>query len=137
VPPRRAPLGVKGPRPVVGTWATKARVSSLAALKVGTGQLTTRLGASPAAVKRRLGHSKTARLQHAVATHLRALARAYPATRGNPLILTIDNAPWPLGAESAEVLAAHPHLPLYRLPSDRPQLHQDLRLRAENSIVRP
>jgi hypothetical protein len=112
VPTLGATLGVKGHRPVVGTWDNKELVYSFAALHVVTGQLTTRLVESPAGVKRRTGHSQTARLQHAVATHLRDLARAYPATLGNPIILTIDNAPWHQGAEIVEVLAAHRHLQL-------------------------
>ncbi len=123
VPTLRTTLGVKGHRPVVGTWDNKDLVYSFAALNVVTGQLTTRLVESPAAVKRRTGYSKTARLQHTFAAHLRDLARAYPATLGNPIILTIDNAPWHQGAEIAEVLAAHPHLQLYRLPSYSPQLN--------------
>jgi hypothetical protein len=123
VPTLRATLGVKGQRPVVGTWDKKDLVYSVGALTVVTGQLTTRLVESPAAAKRRRGPAKTARLQHAFATHLRDLARAYPAALGKPVILTIDNAPWHQGAGSAEVLAAHPHLQLYRLPSYSPHLN--------------
>jgi transposase len=123
VPTLRATLGVKGHRPVVGTWDNKDLVYSFGALNVVTGQLTTRLVESPAAVKRRGGPSKTARLQQAFAAHLRAIARVYPATLGQPVILTIDNAPWHQGAEIAEVLTAHPQLQLYRLPSYSPHLN--------------
>jgi DDE superfamily endonuclease len=87
------------------------------------GQLTTRLLASPAAAKRRTGDSKTARLPHAFAAPLRDIARAYPATLGKPVVIPIANAPWHQGAGIAEVLASHRHLPLYRLPSYRPQLN--------------
>jgi transposase InsO family protein len=123
VPTLCTTLGVKGHRPVVGTWDKKDVVYSFAALNVVTGQLTTRLLESPAAVKRRTGQSKTARLQQAFAAHLRDIARVYPATLGKPVILTIDNAPWHQGTALTEVLAAHPQLRLYRLPSYSPQLN--------------
>jgi transposase len=123
VPTLRATLGVKGHRPVVGTWDNKDLVYSFATMNLVTGQLTTRLLESPAAAKRRTGYSKTARLPHAFAAHLRAIARAYPATLGKPVVITIDNAPWHQGAGIAEVLASHPHLQLYRLPSYSPQLN--------------
>jgi DDE superfamily endonuclease len=123
VPTLRATLGVKGHRPVVGTWDNKDVVYSFAALNVVTGRLTTRLLDSPATAKRRTGHSKTARLQQAFAAHLRDIARAYPATLGKPVVITIDNAPWHQGATITQALAAHPHLQLYRLPSYSPQLN--------------
>jgi hypothetical protein len=123
VPTLCTTLGVKGHRPVVGTWDKKDVVYSCAALNVVTGQLTTRLLESPAAAKRRTGQSKTARLQQAFAGHLRDVARAYPAARGKPVVLTIDNAPWHQIAGLTEVLAAHPQLQLYRLPSYSPQLN--------------
>jgi hypothetical protein len=109
--------------PVVGTWDNKDLVYSVGALNVVTGQLTTRLVESPAAAKRRRGPAKTVRLQQAFAAHLRDIARAYPAALGKPVILTIDNAPWHQGAGIAEMLAAHPHLQLYRLPSYSPHLN--------------
>jgi transposase len=123
VPTLRATLGVKGQRPVVGTWDNKDLVYSFATMNLVTGQLTTRLLESPAAAKRRTGSSKTTRLQQAFAAHLRDLARAYPATLDKPVILTIDNAPWHQGTVVNEVLAAYPHLQLYRLPSYSPQLN--------------
>jgi hypothetical protein len=63
VPTLRATLGVKGVRPVVGTWDHKGWVYCLAALNLVSGQLTTRLmdslrprpaRARPAAGRRRL-----------------------------------------------------------------------------------
>jgi hypothetical protein len=122
VPTLRAPLGVKGQRPVVGPGDNKDLVYSFAALTVGTGQVTTRLVESPAADKRRRGPSKTARRQRALALHLRDLARADPAAWGKPVSLTIATAPWPQLPGMAEVLAAHPHLPRYRLPRYSPPL---------------
>ena len=123
VPTLRATLGVKGHRPVVGTWDNKDVVYSFAALDVVTGRLTTRLLDSPAAAKRRTGQSKTARLQQTFAAHLRDIARAYPASLGKPVVITIDNAPWHQAAAITEVLTVHPHLQLYRLPSYSPQLN--------------
>jgi hypothetical protein len=84
VPTLHTTLGVKGHRPVVGTWDNKDLVYSFAALNVVTGQLTTRLVESPATAKRQTGLSKTARLQQAFAAHLHDLARAYPASLGKP-----------------------------------------------------
>jgi transposase len=123
VPPLRTTLGGKGQRPVVGTWDNKDLVYSFATLNLGTGQGTTRLLESPAAATQRTGFSKTARLHQAFAAHLRDLARAYPATLGKPVLITLDNAPGPQGTAMTEVLAAPPHLPLYRFPSYSPQLN--------------
>jgi len=123
VPTLCTTLGVKGHRPVVGTWDNKDVVYSFATMNVVTGHLTTRLVESPAKAKQRTGLSKTARLQRAFATHLRDIARAYPASLNKPVILTIDNAPWHQSAGIADVLATHRHLRLYRLPSYSPQLN--------------
>jgi transposase len=123
VPTLCTTLGVKGHRPVVGTWDNKDLVYSFATLNVVTGQLTTRLVESPAQAKQRTGLSKTARLQRAFATHLRDIARRYPASLNKPVILTIDNAPWHQGVGIGDVLATHRHLRLYRLPSYSPQLN--------------
>lgn len=108
---------------MVGTWDKKDVVYSFAALNMVTGRLTTRLLDSPATAKQRTGQSKTARLQQAFAAPLRDIARAYPATLGKPVILTIDNAPWHHAAAITEVLEAYPHLHLYRLPSYSPHLN--------------
>lgn len=123
VPTLSTTLGVKGHRPVVGTWDNKDLVYSFATMNVVSGHLTTRLVESAATAKRRTGLSKTTRLQQAFAAHLRDLARAYPATLGQAVFITIDNAPWHRGGGIGEVLAAHPHLHLYRLPSYSPQLN--------------
>jgi transposase len=128
VPTLHRTLSVKGHRPVVGTWDNKDLVYSFATMNVVTGQLTTRLVESAATAQRRTRLSKTARLQQAFAVHLRDLVRAYPATLGKPVVITIDNAPWHRGRGIAEVLAAHPHLQLYRLPSYSPQLNYIERL---------
>jgi hypothetical protein len=123
VPTLYIPLGVKGHRPTVGTWDNKNHVYSLAALNLVTGQLTTRLLEQPARSIATTGHSKQQRLQMAFVAHLRDIARAYPASAFPEVIITIDNAPWHRGTGVEEVLAAHPHLRLYRLPSYSPQLN--------------
>jgi transposase len=117
------PLGVKGHRPTVGTWDNKDQVYCLAALNVVTGQLTTRLLEQPARSQAKTGQSKQQRLQGAFAAHLRDIARAYPARQYPEVVITIENAPWHRGALMEQVLAAHPHLRLKRLPSYSPQLN--------------
>jgi transposase len=123
VPTLHATLGVKGYRPLVGTWDNKDLVYCFAALNLATGQLTTRLLDQPSRSKAKTGSSKQQRLQAAFAVHLRDIARAYPASVYPEVVITIDNAPWHRGAGVDEVLAAHPHLRLYRLPSYSPQLN--------------
>jgi hypothetical protein len=116
VPTLPTTLGVKGYRPLVGTWDKKEQVSCFAALNLVTGQLTTRLLDQPAHSKAKTGHRKPQRLQGACAVHLREIARAYPASVSPAVVITIDNAPWHRGVGVDQVLAAHPHLRLYRLP---------------------
>jgi DDE superfamily endonuclease len=123
VPTLCATLGVKGHRPLVGTWDKKDQVYCFAALNLVTGRLTTRLLDQPSHSKTTTGRSKQQRLQAAFAMHLRDIARAYPAHVYPEVVITIDNAPWHRGAAMEEVLAAHPHLRLYRLPSYSPQLN--------------
>jgi hypothetical protein len=122
-PTLRATLGVKGHRPVVGTWDNKDLVYCYAALNLSSGQLTTRLLDQPARAKQQTGQSKTRRLQVAFAAHLRDIARVYPAERYPEVVLLIDNAPWHCGALIDEVMASHPHLRFYRLPSYSPHLN--------------
>ena len=76
VPTLRTTLGVKGHRPLVGTWDKKDQVYCFAALDVVTGQLTTRLLEQPARSKAKTGQSKQQRLQVAFAAHLQDIARA-------------------------------------------------------------
>lgn len=61
VPTLRATLAVKGVRPGVGTWDHKDGVYGLAALNLVRGQLTTRLGDSPARATAKTGKSQTPR----------------------------------------------------------------------------
>jgi transposase len=120
-PTLRTTRGVKGHRPIVGTWDNKDLVYCYAAVNVVSGKLTTRFLEQPARQKQKTGHSKTQRLQAAVAAHLRDIARAYPAERCQEVVITIDNAPWHRGGVVDEVLTNYPHLRLYRLPSYSPQ----------------
>ena len=123
VPTLRATLGVKGHRPMVGTWDNKDQVYCFAALNVVNGRLTTRLLEQPAHSQAKTGQSKPQRLQVAFAAHLKDIARAYPASRYPEVIITIDNASWHGGASIRQVLEAYPHLRLKRLPSYSPQLN--------------
>jgi hypothetical protein len=103
VPTLGTTLGVKGQRPLVGTWDNKDLVSCCAALHLVTGQLTTRLLDQPSPSKAKTGHRKQPRLQAAFAVHLREIARAYPATTYAEVVITIDHAPWHRGAGVDEV----------------------------------
>ena len=61
-------------------------------------------------------------MQEAFARHLRAIARAYPAARHRRVVIVVDKASWHRGALITQVLADHPHLELYPLPSYSPKL---------------
>lgn len=128
VPTLRATLGVKGFRPLVGTWDNKDLVYCFAALNLVSGRLTTRLVDSPARATAKTGKSKTRRLQEAFARHLRDIGQAYPAEQCREVIVVIDKAPWHRGALITETLRAYPHLRLYPLPSYSPQLNTIERL---------
>jgi DDE superfamily endonuclease len=121
-PTLRTTLGVKGHRPIVGTWDNKDRVDGYAACNGVSGPLTTRLVEQPARQKQKTGQSKTQRLPAAFVAHLCHIARASPAESCQEVAITIDNAPWHRGVVVDEVLANSPHLRLYRLPSYSPQL---------------
>lgn len=123
VPTLATTLGVKGFRPTVGTWDCKDLVYTFGAVNLVNGRLTTRLVESRTKDRRKKAQSKTRWMQQAFAQHLRDVARAYPATECAKVVLTIDNAPWHRGREIQNVLEAHPHLSLYRLPSYSPQLN--------------
>jgi hypothetical protein len=92
-------------------------------IDVVTGVLHANTLESPADAKRRTGQSKTRRMQEAFAAHLRHIARLYPAATSERVVLIIDNVPWHRGQVIDEVLAEHPQLELYRLPSRSPHLN--------------
>ena len=123
VPTLAATLGVKGHRPVVGTWDCKHLLYVFAVVNLVTAAVHTNLVDSPKGATKATGKSKTRRLQEAFAAHLRHVARMYPAGRHRRVVLLIDNAPWHAGEPIRQALADHPHLELKRLPSYSPQLN--------------
>jgi len=116
-------LGVKGHRPVVGTWDNKHLLYVFASVNVTSCTLHTDTVESRTGLYRRTGESKTRRLQRAFAAHLRRLGRRYPQDQYPRVVILIDNAPWHAGAPIQEALADNPHLELKRLPSYSPQLN--------------
>lgn len=115
--------GVKGHRPVVGTWDNKHLRYVFASVHVVTGALHTDAVESRTGLYRATGESKTRRRQRAFANHLRRLGRRYPPDRHPEVVILIDNAPWHGGAPIQPALAENPHLKLKRLPSYSPQLN--------------
>jgi hypothetical protein len=128
VPTLTATLGVKGERPVVGTWDCKDVVHAFASANLVTGEVTARLYPSATRKRRKDGLSKTRRLQVAFAHHLLDVARAYPAGQYRQVVLVIDNAPWHRGLPVQWALSRYPHLQLYRLPPYSPHLNPIERL---------
>jgi hypothetical protein len=123
VPTVTATLGVKGHRPVVGTWDCKHLLYVFAVVNLVTAAVHANTLESPKDAKKKTGKTKTRRLQEAFAAHLRHVARVYPAARYRRVVLVIDNAPWHRGKPIDEALREHPHLGFYRLPSYSPQLN--------------
>ncbi len=123
VPTLTATLGVKGHRPVVGTWDCKHLLYVFAVVNLTTAAVHANLVDSPKDATKRTGKSKTRRLQEAFAAHLRHVARMYPAADHKRVVVLIDNAPWHAGGPVRAALAGHPHLELKRLPSYSPQLN--------------
>ena len=123
MPTLRTTLGVKGFRPLVGTWDCKDLVYVLAAVNVVEGKLTTRMIACAARVRAKTGKSKCRVLQEAFVRHLRDIARASPATRYPRVVIMVDNAPWHRGSLVTDVLQEFPYLEFYRLPSYCPDLN--------------
>ncbi|MDB5348935.1 MAG: uncharacterized protein JWN86_182 [Planctomycetota bacterium] len=123
VPTLGPTLGVKGHRPVVGTRDCKDLLYVLAVINAVTGVLHANTPESPARAKAKTGKSKTRRMQEAFASHLRHVARLYPAGEHKRVVVIIDNAPWHRGRPIDEALAENLHLEFYRLPSYSPQLN--------------
>lgn len=123
VPTLAATLGVKGHRPVVGTWDCKHLLYVFAVVNLASAAVHANLVDSPKDATRTTGKSKTRRLQEAFAVHLRHVGRMYPADRHQRVVLLIDNAPWHAGEPVQQALADNPHLELKRLPSYSPQLN--------------
>jgi DDE superfamily endonuclease len=123
VPTLTATLGVKGHRPVVGTWDCKHLLYVFAVVNLVSAAVHANLVDSPKGATAKTGKGKTRRLQEAFAAHLRHVARLYPAETNKRVVLIIDNAPWHRGRPIDEALADHPHLEFYQLPSYSPQLN--------------
>ena len=116
-------LGVKGHRPVVGTWDNKHLLYVFASVNVTSCALHTDTVESRTGLYRHTGESKTRRLQRAFANHLRRLGRRYPQGKHCRVVVLIDNAPWHGGEPIQRALAEYPQLELRRLPSYSPQLN--------------
>lgn len=122
VPTTGPTLGVKGHRPVVGSWDCKDLLYVFAVVDVVTAAVHANTLESRKDAKKRTGKCKTRRMQDAFAAHLRHVGRSYPAA-GRRVVLVIDNAPWHRGKVVDEAMAANPHLEFYRLPSYSPCLN--------------
>jgi transposase len=123
VPTLTATLGVKGYRPLVGTWDCKHLLYVFAVVNLVTAAVHANILESPKDAKATTGKSKTRRLQEAFADHLRHVGRQYPAHANRRVVLLIDNAPWHAGELVRLALADNRHLELKRLPSYSPQLN--------------
>jgi len=128
VPTLTATLGVKGHRPVVGTWDCKHLLYAFAVVNLVSAAVHANLVDSPKGATRATGKSKTRRLQEAFAANLRHVGQLYPVDRYKRVVLLIDNAPWHAGEPVRRALADNPHLELKRLPSYSPQLNPIERL---------
>jgi transposase len=128
VPTLTATLGVKGHRPVVGTWDCKHLLYVFAVVNLVSAAVHANLLDSPKDASAKTGKSKTRRLQEAFAAHLRHVGRQYPAARNRRVVILIDNAPWHAGELMRAALAENPHLELKRLPSYSPHLNPIERL---------
>jgi hypothetical protein len=121
LPTLRTTLGSKGHRPVVGNLDGHDSLYLFGALHLVSGRLTTGLVERP--TKSKMQRAAQYRyLQEACARHLRAIARAYPAERHGRVVIVVDKASWHTGALLKQVLANHPHLEWYPLPSYSPKL---------------
>jgi transposase len=123
VPTLAATLGVKGHRPLVGTRDNKDLLYAFAVVNLVTAAVHTNTLESPQNAAKKTGLSKTRRMQHAFANHLRHIGRVYPRAKYSRVVLLIDNAPWHRGALIDGAMAENPHLEFKRLPSYSPQLN--------------
>ena len=123
VPTATATLGVKGHRPVVGTWDCKDLLYVFAVVNLLSCAIHSNTLESPKDAKKKTGKSKSRRMQEAFADHLRHVGRVYPQDKHKEVVLLIDNAPWHRGKVVDQALAENPHLRFKRLPSYSPQLN--------------
>jgi hypothetical protein len=87
-------LGVKGNRPIVGTWDCKDLLDVSAVVSVVTAALHTRTLERPRQATRRTGRSQTARLQALFVPQWHEVARSYSASQWPRVVVIIDKAPW-------------------------------------------
>ena len=123
VPTLAATLGVKGHRPTVGTRDCKDLLYVFAVVNLVSAAVHANTLESPQDAKEKTGKSKTRRMQEAFASHLRHVARVYPAGQHRRVALVTDNAPWHRGRPIDAAMAENPHLEFKRLPSYSPQLN--------------
>jgi transposase len=123
VPTLTATLGVKGHRPVVGTWDCKHLLYVFAVVNLVTAAIHANTLESPKDAKKKTGKSKTRRMQEAFAAHLRHVGRMYPGEKHKRVVILIDNAPWHRGKAIDGAMRDNPHLEFKRLPSYSPQLN--------------
>ncbi len=90
VPTLTATLGVKGHRPVVGTWDCKHLMYVFAVVNLVSAAVHANLLESPKDAQEKTGKSKTRRLQEAFADHLRHVGRHYPAATNRRVVILID-----------------------------------------------
>jgi hypothetical protein len=115
VPTLRATLGVKGFRPVVGTWDNKDLVYCFAALNLISGQLTTRLVESPPRATVKTGKSKTRRLRGKRSPH--TCATSPGLTRPSSIGRSSSSSTRPLG--TGVPLSPRPCVPIRTFGSIR------------------
>jgi hypothetical protein len=108
---------LKGNRRAVGPRDCKDLLHVLAVVNVVSLVLHANTLESPARSKAKTGKSTVRRMQDALVSHLRHVARMYPAAEHERVVLIIDNAPWHRGKPITEFLAEHGQLEFYRLPS--------------------
>ena len=124
-PTPTATLGVKGHRPVVGTWDRKHLLYVFAVVNLVTAAAHANALGSPKDAKKTTGQSTTRRRQEAFAAHLRHIARTDPAVRHKRVVILIGNAPWHRGKPIDEALRDHPHPEFKRLPGVQPAAQPD------------
>jgi hypothetical protein len=116
VPTLQATLGVKGHRPVVGTRDNKDLLYAFCVVNLVSTTLHRNTLESPQNAKKKMGKSKTRRMQEAFAAHLRHVGRIYPQDKHKEVVLLIDNAPRHRGGPINLALKDNPHLKFKRLP---------------------
>src|SRR5262245_50622806 len=105
VPTLTATLGVKGHRPVAGTWDCKHLLYVFAVVNLVSAAVHANLVGSPKGATAKTGKGKARRPQEAFALHLRHVGRMYPAGAHRRVVLLIDNAPWRAGEPVRRALA--------------------------------